>query len=220
MRPCDVARRDGFLFLGTGADVLVLGGHVELDAATGDLLTSALPPVLHAIAASTEAEVVRHLLEQQLTEWASARPGAGHATAQHAQLLLLEVLRIGLKQDALAHPGWLRLLADGAVAPAVVLLHDDPARAWGLTELANAAGMSRSHFAHRFREAAGQAPVAYLAHWRVRLARQALRTSDATVATLATQLGYASESSFSHAFTRIAGVPPSRYRREHRSRPT
>jgi AraC-like DNA-binding protein len=74
--------------------------------------------------------------------------------------------------------------------------------------------MSRSHFAHRFREVSGLPPLTYLAHWRVRLAERALRTSDTTVAALAERLGYASESSFSHAFTRVAGVSPARYRRE------
>jgi AraC-like DNA-binding protein len=94
----------------------------------------------------------------------------------------------------------------------------DPGRTWGLADLATAAGMSRSHFAHRFREVSGQPPLTYLSHWRVRLAERALRETDTTVAALAERLGYASESSFSHAFTRIAGVSPSRYRR--RGRPS
>ncbi len=78
--------------------------------------------------------------------------------------------------------------------------------------------MSRSHFAHRFRDVSGQPPLTYLSHWRIRLAERALRTSDTTVAALADRLGYASESSFSHAFTRIAGTSPSRYRRDAEAR--
>ena len=73
--------------------------------------------------------------------------------------------------------------------------------------------MSRSHFSHRFRTVAGQPPLTYLAHWRVQLAQHALRTSQTSVATLADRLGYASESSFSHAFTRITGTSPTQYRR-------
>ncbi len=37
--------------------------------------------------------------------------------------------------------------------------------------------------------------------------------TDVTVASLAESLGYASESSFSHAFQRVLGVSPGRYRR-------
>ena len=59
--------------------------------------------------------------------------------------------------------------------------------------------------------AAGVAPLAYLARWRMRLAERALRQGDVPVVVLARDLGYASESAFSHAFKRIVGVSPSRY---------
>ncbi|GLY92417.1 AraC family transcriptional regulator [Actinoallomurus iriomotensis] len=204
--------------LGSGDDVVIIGGHVDFDPAAASLFTSALPGVTHASAASTEAAEMRRLLEQIMAETASDHPGARFAIDQHAQLLLLQVLRIGLRGEAVSHPGWLRLLADPRLRPAVSLMHADPGRAWGLADLATAAGMSRSHFAHRFREVSGQPPLTYLSHWRVRLAERALRETDTTVAALAERLGYASESSFSHAFTRIAGVSPSRYRR--RGRPS
>lgn len=197
---------------GNGDDVLILGGHVDLDPAAAGLFTSALPRVAHSTASSAEAGEISRLLERIIEETTGGRPGAAFATDQHAQLLLLHALRAGLRREVLSHPGWLRLLADPQLRPAVSLLHEDPARPWGLAELAGAAGMSRSHFAHRFREVAGQPPLTYLAHWRIRLAQRALRTSDATVAALAERLGYASESSFSHAFARIAGTSPSRYR--------
>jgi AraC-like DNA-binding protein len=53
----------------------------------------------------------------------------------------------------------------------------------------------------------------------IRLAERALRDEDTTIAALAAQLGYASESSFSHAFARITGSTPGRYRRTARARP-
>jgi AraC-like DNA-binding protein len=204
---------DGFAQAGSGEDVEVIGGHVDLDPAAAGLFTSALPDVTVAVASTTEAVEMRRLLQQISEEIASGRPGASFATDQHAQLLLLQVLRIGLQHDALSHPGWLRLLADPQLRAAVSLMHADPARAWGLAELASAVGMSRSHFAHRFRDVSGQPPLTYLSHWRIRLAERALRTTDTTVAALADRLGFASESSFSHAFTRVAGTSPSRYRR-------
>jgi AraC-like DNA-binding protein len=204
----------GLRCVGSGDDVAIIGGHVDVDPAAAGLFTSALPTVVHARARSTEAAEIRRLLERIADEDARGLPGAAFAADQHAQLLLLYVLRVGLRDGALSHPGWLRLLADPRLRPAVNVLHTDPARPWGLAELAAAARMSRSHFAHRFREVSGLPPLTYLAHWRVRLAERALRTSDTTVAALAERLGYASESSFSHAFTRVAGVSPARYRRE------
>jgi AraC-like DNA-binding protein len=204
---------DSLARLGSGDDVAVIGGHVALDSAAADLFTSALPGVTHVSAPAAEAMEMRRLLDRIIEETAGNRPGASFAADQHAQLLLLQVLRTGLQREVLSRPGWLRLLADPQLRPAVSLMHADPARAWGLADLAAAAGMSRSHFAHRFREVSGQPPLTYLAHWRIRLAERALRESDTTVAALAERLGYASESSFSHAFTRITGTPPGQYRR-------
>ena len=208
-----------FARLGVSPDVAVIGGHIELDPASADLFASALPEVLHATADGAEAGEIGRLLERIVTETEEGRPGASFAADQHAQLLLLHVLRAGLDPDALRHPGWLRLLMDPELRPAATLLHNDPARAWGLPELAASVGMSRSHFSHRFRQAAGQPPLTYLTHWRIQLARHALRTSQTPVTALAARLGYASESSFTHAFTRVAGISPSRYRRQQRQSP-
>lgn len=215
-RPTSAERGPEFFAqVGSGTDVGVIGGHIEIDPLSADLFASALPPILCARGDSAEAAEIRQLLERIVEESAGARPGASFAAAQHAQLLLVAVLRAGLDRDVVRHSGWLRLLMDPGLRPAVALLHADPARSWSLTELASAAGMSRSHFAHRFCQAAGQPPITYLTHWRIQLARQALRDSRITLAALAEQLGYASESSLTHAFTRVVGVSPSHYRREH-----
>ena len=96
-------------------------------------------------------------------------------------------------------------------------IHREPARLWRLEELALECAMSRSSFATRFRAAAGEPPVSYLNRWRIRLAQNALRETDTTVAELASELGYASESSFSHAFKRISAVPPRVYRSRERA---
>ncbi|WP_160573838.1 AraC family transcriptional regulator [Actinomadura physcomitrii] len=207
------------LFSQVGAgepDVVVIGGHVDLDPMSADLFTTALPPVLHAAADDAEAGEMRRLLERIVQESESDRAGAGFAADQYAQLLLLEALRAGMRQEAVVPPGWLRLLTDPRLRPAVRLMHADPGRGWSLPELASAASMSRSHFARRFQQVSGQPPLTYLSHWRIRLAQRALRTSDTTIAALAERLGYASESTFSHAFTRIAGMSPARYRQNHR----
>lgn len=191
--------------------VVAIGGHIDLDR-SGDELLLALLPRLSLLA---EAQQVFRLLEQLLEERSATLPGAGFASDQYAQLLLVAVLRAVLSREAATRPGWLTVLADPDLRPALTLMHAEPGRAWSLDELARAAAMSRTRFATRFREASGQPPVAYLTRWRIRLAERALRETDTTVAALAAELGYASESSFSHAFARTVGVSPGRYRRSH-----
>jgi AraC-like DNA-binding protein len=53
----------------------------------------------------------------------------------------------------------------------------------------------------------------YLYRGRMRKAATMLRAEDATVASIATRVGYGSEAAFSAAFTRHTGMPPGAYRR-------
>jgi AraC-like DNA-binding protein len=190
-----------------GADVLVCG-HVDFNPAGRALLLSGLPEVGHVRAS---ADGLREVIDRLVDETAGARAGSAFAIRQYGQLLLLEMLRAYLDQAELP-PGWLRVLTDERLRPAVSLMHAEPGRPWGLVELARSANMSRSSFAERFRQVAGVPPLTYLNTWRMLLAQRALRDGDVRIGPLAAELGYASESSFSTAFKREVGVSPLRFR--------
>jgi AraC-like DNA-binding protein len=129
-----------------------------------------------------------------------------------AQLVFVQVLRISLADTAALPPGWLRGLADDRVAPALRLMHADPAHPWRLEELAHAAALSRTAFAVRFRDTVGVPPLTYLLTWRMSLAARTLRQDATPVAVLAREVGYGSESAFSNAFKRAMGTSPRNYR--------
>ncbi|WP_431103925.1 AraC family transcriptional regulator [Roseateles noduli] len=198
--------------LGDGEDFAHLGGHVLLDPASGRLLEGVLPPWIHIRAASPRATVFRWVLDQLVEERAHPLPGAQLVTEQLSQLLFIQILRAHLEASGSMPAGWLRALADPRLAPALRLMHGDPARSWHLEELASACAMSRTTFAVRFKDIAGVAPLSYLADWRMRLAERALREEDTPVAVLARSLGYASESAFSNAFKRVTGKSPTTWR--------
>jgi AraC-like DNA-binding protein len=198
--------------LGDGEDFAHLGGHVLLDPASGRLLEGVLPPWIHIRAASPRATVFRWVLDQLVEERAHPLPGAQLVTEQLSQLLFIQILRAHLEASGPMPAGWLRALADPRLAPALRLMHGDPARSWHLEELASACAMSRTTFAVRFKDVAGVAPLSYLADWRMRLAERALREEDTPVAVLARSLGYASESAFSNAFKRVTGKSPTTWR--------
>jgi AraC-like DNA-binding protein len=194
-----------------GTDDVVLGGRVDLNPAGYALLLQALPPVAHVRASAATATNLRGSLERMFDEVAGQRIGSAFAIRQHGQLLLLEVLRAYVEQARLP-PGWLRALADERLRPALTLMYAEPGRPWRLDELARAAAMSRTSFAERFRTVAGVPPLTYLNRWRMMLAQQALRGGDVRVGSLASELGYASESAFSTAFKREVGTSPLHYR--------
>ncbi|WP_036507882.1 AraC family transcriptional regulator [Nocardioides sp. URHA0020] len=192
-------------------DVLV-GGWIEVNPAGQELLRTALPGLVHVRASTPAASRLATIVVQIVEEASSGRLGSAFAIRQQGQLFLLEVLRAYLEQEE-PPVGWLRLLADEQLAPALRLMHDHPGTPWGLTELARAAGMSRTSFADRFRKVAGTPPLSYLSRWRMLLAQRALRDPDVRVGDLASRLGYGSESAFSTAFKRQIGESPLHYRR-------
>ena len=73
--------------------------------------------------------------------------------------------------------------------------------------------MSRSTFAERFRQRAGETPIAYLTRWRMMLAGEKLSQGRDTLAQIAASLGYESEHAFNTAFKRVMGISPGRYAR-------
>jgi AraC-like DNA-binding protein len=194
---------------GEDVDVLI-GGHVDVNSAGVALLVAALPPVVHVRGA--DAVQLRGLIERLYDEVVEDRIGAGFAINQHAQLLVLAVLRAYIAQAEDLPAGWLRVLGDERLRPAVRVMHAEPGRPWRLEELARAAAMSRTSFAERFRAVAGTPPLAYLNAWRMLLAQRALRDAETRVGPLAIELGYTSESAFSNAFKREVGMSPLRYR--------
>lgn len=195
-------------------DDVILGGHVDLNPAGRALLLQALPPVAHIRTAANLRGTLHRLFEEVSTD----RIGSAFAIRQYGQLLLLEVLRAYVEQTPLPS-GWLRALTDDRLRPALTLMHTEPGRPWRLDELAQAATMSRTSFAERFRTVAGMPPLTYLNHWRMLLAQRALRDGDVRVGSLAADLGYASESAFSTAFKREVGESPLRYRHRLRAEP-
>jgi len=192
------------------AEVLQIGGHVRLHPDYGTLLADVLPPLIHVQGAAPEAQALRWILDQLMREREDL-PGSGLATVQLGHLLFIQVLRAHLATGGTLRAGWLRAATDARLAPALRLIHAEPGRAWRLDQLAKACAMSRTSFALHFKTVAGEAPLSYLARWRMRLAEQALRRGGTPLVTLAQTLGYASESAFSHAFKRIVGVSPGRY---------
>ncbi|WP_300752056.1 AraC family transcriptional regulator [Janthinobacterium sp.] len=125
--------------------------------------------------------------------------------------MLVEAIRHSAGQHGMPHPGLVGGLADKQLALALTAMHADVRHGWSVSKLAAVAGASRSAFAERFTRVVGGAPMAYLLHWRMALAKDALRLNDARVEQVTFACGYNSASAFSTAFTRSVGCSPARY---------
>ncbi|OBF21944.1 AraC family transcriptional regulator [Mycobacterium sp. ACS4331] len=198
--------------VGGGEQDRVLGGHIGVNDVGGQLLRTALPPMLHVRASAAGAPHLHDLAARMYDEFTADRVGSDFAVGQLAQLLVLAVLRTHLDREGAMPPSLLRILTDERLLPAAAAIHAEPGKPWQLSELARIAAMSRTSFAERFRAAAGVPPMTYLSTWRMLLAQRALRDGDRSVGALAYELGYTSESAFSNAFKRQVGISPLHYR--------
>lgn len=102
-------------------------------------------------------------------------------------------------------------MADTYIAAAIRQMHGNIARSWTMAQLAKTAALSRSAFFERFARIVGMPPMEYLLAWRMAVATDLLRREGHPISAVAELVGYASASTFSTAFSRHVGQPPSRY---------
>ena len=186
-------------------EVRWLGGWFAFDSPDSALLVSLLPSLVHVRGVERLSVLVR-LVGEEASE---RRPGRELVLTRLVEVLLIEALRAKPSEDA--PPGLLRGLADARIAPAIRQMHSQLTRAWTVGQLARTAAVSRSAFFERFTRTVGLAPMEYLLAWRMAVAKDLLRREDLRIGDVAERVGYGSASTFSTAFSRHVGQPPSRY---------
>jgi AraC-like DNA-binding protein len=204
---------------GGGATTRLVCGYLACDARLARMLLGGLPPLLRVSVRGSNAGVwLEASVRYAMTEARSPRPGGAGVLAKLAEVLFIEVLRLYVNEQSAGRSGWLAAIGDRVVGAALTQLHTRPAHAWTLETLARAAGTSRSVLAERFQQLVGSAPMEYLTQWRMLLAANLLTRSNATLARIAEDIGYQTDTAFIRAFRREYGVPPATWRRQQSTR--
>jgi AraC-like DNA-binding protein len=193
----------------------LLTGVYQLEGEISRRLLAALPPVLVIPRAERDDRLVSLLAEEVARE----RPGQEAVLDRLLDLLLVATLRGWFNRPDAEAPAWYRAHGDPTVGPALRLLQQHPDRPWTVASLAEEVGVSRATFARRFSELMGEPPMRYLTQWRLAVAADLLREQDATVASVARRVGYATPFALSAAFTRERGISPSQHRAAALDRP-
>jgi AraC-like DNA-binding protein len=190
-------------------DARMMVGHCSFDSPDASLLVSLLPRFVHVRGEGRLATLVKLVREESSEQ----RPAREVILSRLLEVLFIEALRSTAGTNA--SPGLVRGLADARLGAAIRQMHAHPANAWTVAKLANEAALSRTTFFERFSHAVGVAPMQYLLAWRMALAKDLLRRDEGSVAEVAERVGYGSASTFSVAFTRHVGEPPTQYARQH-----
>jgi AraC-like DNA-binding protein len=190
-----------------GSTVLISGTY-SLRGEVSDRLLNALPRVLVV----PHGDSARPLMGLVVSEIASEQPGQQLVLDRLLDLALVDTLRAWFARPEAQAPAWYQAQSDPVVGQALRLMHGAPADPWTVAQLASRVGVSRAAFARRFNTLVGEPPMAYLAQWRITLAADLLRETDATTDSIARQVGYADAFGFSVAFKRLRGVTPTAHR--------
>lgn len=172
-------------------------------------LLAMMPPLLHAGELARRDPSVPALLEAMEREVALDHIGACGILARLADALAASIIRAWVEGGCPSDSGWVAALRCPKIGRVIAAIHAQPQHDWSVPELAALIGVSRSRFAEAFSRTMGESPARYVAKIKMFQARQWISQEGLRIAQVAERLGYDSEASFSRAFKRIIGHPPS-----------
>lgn len=191
-------------------------GHYSYGSGTGAMLFRSLPDPLHVSFTESGSgdvtEIVRMLSTIMRQEAQHDGPGTAAVLSSLCSALLAMVLR---KSDRRPADTALWTAADDERIRVVVdAVLREPGADWSIARLAKTTGMSRATFVRHFSHRTGMTVGTFLTHVRMMIAADLLTETDRTVAAVAAEVGYHSESAFSRAFRLAGGSTPARFRRD------
>jgi AraC-like DNA-binding protein len=210
--------RIGFRKPGATPTTHLLCGSFQLTRGVGHLLLNVLPPVLHVKSRSGGRSVEWLDLTLRFLNAEIAQLGMGSETvvSRLTDLIFIQAVRAWVGEEPEGAGARLGALRDRHIGSALRLMHREPGRAWRVSTLARAVGVSRATLARRFTLLVGEPPLTYLGRSRMRLAADLMRSEDLTLGEIAARVGYQSEAALSRMFSRVMGLPPGAYRRAYR----
>lgn len=187
---------------------ILLTGTYTMEGEISRRLLDALPVLVVVRENEWDCPIIPLLADEIVKD----EPGQEAVLDRLLDLLLIAVLRAWFARPEAEAPAWFRANSDAVVGRALRMLHGNPAHQWTVANLAAAVGVSRAALARRFADLLGEPPMTYLTGWRLALAADLLREPDATVGSVAQQVGYGSPFALSTAFKRVRGMSPKEFR--------
>jgi len=188
-------------------------GHYTFGPGAGAILFQSLPEPLHVSFSRSPAsdEVLRML--SVLMRGEAAREGDGTAAILSALCTALLAMMLRTARGVATETSLWTAVADDQIGRAISRILEDPGTEWPIERLSRDAAMSRATFIRRFGRSTGMTIGNFLTQIRLMTASELLMTTESTVAAVAAQVGYRSESAFGRAFRSATGVTPARFRR-------
>lgn len=105
------------------------------------------------------------------------------------------------------------IIEESMVSQSIKYIYEHIGKKISLEDLAQAAGISKYYFSHRFKEELGCSPMFYLKMVRIDVAKQLLQTTSLSVKEIAKFVGFENQNSFTQVFTKQVGCSPTYYKK-------
>jgi signal transduction histidine kinase/AraC-like DNA-binding protein/DNA-binding response OmpR family regulator len=130
----------------------------------------------------------------------------------HGKDVLTETEAVGIIQRALAQTDALPQHTSMLVKHAVAYIHQNYACALSRQEIADAVGVNKDYLTRIFHRELGISPWEYLNRYRIKCAKELLRSTHMSITAIATQVGFDDPAYFSRVFHKEVGCSPREYR--------
>ncbi|MEG1862800.1 MAG: AraC family transcriptional regulator [Oscillospiraceae bacterium] len=104
------------------------------------------------------------------------------------------------------------IVASQIVIDAVTLIKKNYAQAYGVEELAESLGISKSHLVREFFKHTGTTPGKYLTNVRIEAVKQLLTQSNMPLSAVASSTGFSGDNYLCKAFKKLTGETPMEYK--------
>ncbi|MDB5460619.1 MAG: AraC family transcriptional regulator [Caulobacteraceae bacterium] len=156
-------------------------------------------PLIEQLALSVRDVLMHHDPSSQMYVDYLARLLAAHLLRKHSSLADTVIAPLGG-------------LSRAQVERAIDYMESNLCEPLTLADVANASGLSPSHFARRFKSATGAPPHQYLISMRVERAKRLLLQRE-PIAEIALECGFSHQEHLTRVFRRLTGVTPASFRR-------
>ena len=176
-----------------------------------------LPKLIHVhshhIAAHEPMYAAMRLLSAELA-YSNSEPGKSMLMDRLVDVMLYYILRQWMNSQPKEGASWTRAFYDPHLRNALIAIHENPAHAWQVGNLAQKAGLSRATFAQRFKQLLGDTPINYMTGVRIQKAMELLVETEESIEYISEKVGYSTGFALSKAFKRICGVSPQQFRQQ------
>ncbi|MFC0309822.1 AraC family transcriptional regulator [Gallibacterium trehalosifermentans] len=156
---------------------------------------------------------LKHIISILQEEIQKSKYGSISIINSLSEVLLILLVRTYLAQENTKLTGVLNGLQDKRLYKVINNIIQQPEKKWNVTQLSEAANLSKSQLIRLFNQQIGFSPHTFITHIRLQKAAKLLHSSQENILSIALNCGFQSETNFGKAFKKYFGITASQYRK-------